>query len=226
MSQPDDARVDSRLSRRRFLKGVGVAAAASAAGRAVQASTAEADAAFALKELQEPKVLGPGAVPIELNVNGAVRKLSAEPRVTLLSALRDRLDHTGAKLVCDRGACGACTVIVDGELRYSCMTLAVECQGAKIETVEGLSPEGESTAVTRAFAECDALQCGFCTPGFVMTITHHLRNTSSPTMESVREACRGNLCRCGTYTRVFDAALVAATGGAGLPAGGGKEGGK
>jgi aerobic-type carbon monoxide dehydrogenase small subunit (CoxS/CutS family) len=167
-------------------------------------------------------------VPIELKINGQAQKLSVEPRMTLLDTLRDRLDMTGAKKVCDRGTCGACSVIVDGQLRYSCMTLAVECVGSQIETIEGIAPAGEASPVSKAFAECDALQCGFCTPGFVMAITHHLRNEAHPTLETVKQACRGNLCRCGTYNRVFEAALLAATRGAGLqkgtPAGGKKEG--
>lgn len=207
------------VSRRRFLQTLGAAAAVGAAPVIAKADAAHAPAPEALPAAPPGTVniLGPGEVEIKLNINGKEKTLAVEPRVTLLDALRDRLDMTGAKKVCDRGGCGACTVIVNGDLMYSCMLLAVECQGAKIETIEGLAPEGEYSPVSSAFAQCDALQCGFCTPGFVMTITHHLRNEKNPTVETVKNACRGNLCRCGTYNRVFDAALLAATAGAGLP---------
>jgi aerobic-type carbon monoxide dehydrogenase small subunit (CoxS/CutS family) len=208
------------VSRRRFLQNLGAVAAVGAAGK-----MAAADVKTEPLGPQEPapKALGPGKVAVELKVNGAVKKVEVEPRVTLLDTLRDRLDLTGAKKVCDRGSCGACTVIVNGNLHYSCMLLAVECAGAEIETIEGLAPEGEASPMSKAFAECDALQCGFCTPGFVMTMTHHLRNEKNPTLESVKQACRGNLCRCGTYNRVFDAALLAATRGAGVKSGEKKE---
>lgn len=213
---------DPALSRRRFLQSIGVVAAASATARVGEASartTETGDPALASTLPQDNnKTLGPGEVEIKLKINGVDRAVKVEPRVTLLDALRDRLDMTGAKKVCDRGGCGACTVIVNGDLMYSCMLLAVECEGATIETIEGLAKEGEYSTVSSAFAQCDALQCGFCTPGFVMTITHHLRNEKAPTLDTVKNACRGNLCRCGTYNRIFDAALLAATGGAGLPA--------
>ena len=228
MSRPDlSQQKPSPLSRRRFLQNLGAAAAVGAAGKIAEAAPADTNLADAnipaLPQGKPPKSFGPGAVPIELKINGQVRKATVEPRVTLLDTLRDRLDLTGAKKVCDRGTCGACTVIMNGQTHYSCMLLAVECAGAEIETIEGLAAEGAASPVSKAFAECDALQCGFCTPGFVMTITHHLRNEKNPTLETVRQACRGNLCRCGTYNRVFEAALLAATGGAGLP-GGKKEG--
>jgi aerobic-type carbon monoxide dehydrogenase small subunit (CoxS/CutS family) len=207
----------SPVSRRRFLQNLGAAAAVGAAGKIAEAAPAETIVAPQAPGEAAPKSLGPNAVPLELKVNGQMKKVTVEPRVTLLDTLRDRLDLTGAKKVCDRGSCGACTVIVNGQTHYSCMLLAVECAGAEIETIEGLAAEGAASPVSKSFAECDALQCGFCTPGFVMTITHHLRNEKNPTMETVRQACRGNLCRCGTYNRVFEAALLAATGGAGLP---------
>ena len=194
------------LSRRELLQSVGIAAAA---GAATQIASPQAP------PRETPAAIGPGPVAITPRVNGAERKLEIEPRVTLLDALRERLDLTGAKKVCDRGSCGACTVLVNGAPQYACMVLAAECAGDSIETIEGLAPEGDFHPVSRAFAECDALQCGFCTPGFVMTITHHLRTEKSPTLETVRAACKGNLCRCGTYTKVFEAALLAATRAAG-----------
>lgn len=208
-SAPDPAGSTRPVSRRRFLQNLGAVAAVGAAGRVAAAEPQlQGDAQGGATE---PKALGPGIVPVDLRVNGVRRRVEVEPRVTLLDTLRDRLDLTGTKKVCDRGSCGACTVIVDGELRYSCMLLAVECAGAEIETIEGTAPDGEASPVSRAFAECDALQCGYCTPGFVMTMTHHLRTEKNPTLDSVKEACRGNLCRCGTYNRVFEAALLAAT---------------
>jgi xanthine dehydrogenase YagT iron-sulfur-binding subunit len=211
---PDDHdKPDRSYSRRRFLQTLGVATVASAAGRAAAAAATETTINGGASEAATAPsavTLGPGEVEVQLTVNGVQRTLKVEPRVTLLDALRDRLDVTGPKKVCDRGSCGACTVIVNGDLMYSCMLLAVECQGATIETVEGLAPEGQNSNVVEAFAQCDALQCGFCTPGFVTTITHHLRNEKNPTLESVKQACRGNLCRCGTYNRVFEAALTAA----------------
>ncbi|MBI3818546.1 MAG: (2Fe-2S)-binding protein [Planctomycetes bacterium] len=222
-SPANDEREDlqNAFSRRRFLQTLGAAAAVSAAPAIANANakTSEAEKITIppATPLGEVKNFGPGEVDVKLKINGIVRTLRIEPRVTLLDALRDRLDMTGAKKVCDRGGCGACTIIMNGNLMYSCMLLAVECQGAEIETIEGIAPEGEFSTVSSAFAKCDALQCGFCTPGFVMTITHHLRNEKNPTMESVKQSCRGNLCRCGTYNRIFDAALLAATGGAGLP---------
>lgn len=225
MKSPDESKEPQPLSRRRFLQGVGIhgvgaVAVATTLPNVALAGEPSADAT-ATQDPAPPTSFGPDAVEMTLQVNGEARKLKVEPRVTLLDALRERLDLTAAKKVCDRGTCGACTVLVDGQLRYSCMTLAVECVGSKIETVEGLAPAGQASAVSEAFAQCDALQCGFCTPGFVMTITHHLRNEKSPTLESAKRACQGNLCRCGTYNRVFEAAVLAATKGAGLPSGGG-----
>jgi len=210
MKKPDDATPErSRVSRRHFLRGVGVAAAAGAATK-LAATPARAAEAPVLPQ-DELKTLGAGTTTIRLKINGAERSVAVEPRVTLLDALRERLDLTGAKKICDRGSCGGCTVLVNGKPMNACMLLAVECVGDSIETIEGLAPEGEFSAVSRAFSECDGLQCGFCTPGFVMTVTHHLRNEKQPTLETVKEACRGNLCRCGTYTKVYEAALLAAS---------------
>lgn len=208
----------TNFSRRRFLQTLGAAAAVGAAPKIAEANSSKPETVkTSAPPAGDVKTFGPGEVDVKLNINGKDRMLKIEPRVTLLDALRDRLDLTGAKKVCDRGGCGACTVMVNGDLMYSCMLLAVECQGTKIETIEGLAPEGEYSPVSAAFAQCDALQCGFCTPGFVMTITHHLRNEKNPSLDTVKNACRGNLCRCGTYNRVFEASLLAATAGAGLP---------
>jgi len=191
----DDDR--TRVSRRTFLKTAGVGAAASG----LLSGTAEPAAAT---------VLGPDAVPMSLKVNGAARTVTVEPRVTLLRALRNHLDLTGAKEVCDRGSCGACTVLVDGEPVASCLMLAVDAVGHEITTVEGLGTPDRMTPVQAAFVEADALQCGFCTPGFVVASTALLRRNPSPTLDQIKEGLSGNLCRCGTYSRVFEAVQKAA----------------
>jgi aerobic-type carbon monoxide dehydrogenase small subunit (CoxS/CutS family) len=149
-------------------------------------------------------------VPIQLRVNGAPRSVTLEPRVTLLRALRNHLDLTGAKEVCDRGTCGACTVLLDGAPVYSCMMLAAEAEGHEITTVEGIGTPEKMSPVQAAFVECDALQCGFCTPGFVVASTALLKAHPSPSLEDLKHGLSGNLCRCGTYSRVFEAVQKAA----------------
>jgi xanthine dehydrogenase YagT iron-sulfur-binding subunit len=147
---------------------------------------------------------------ITLRINGQARKLQVEPRVTLLDALRNRLDLTGAKKVCDRATCGACTVIIDGKAHYSCTTLAIDAQGHDILTIEGIAPEDKLHPVSQAFVDNDAQQCGFCTPGFVMASKAYLDQEPNPTYEGVQKALGGNLCRCGTYMGVRRAVLEAA----------------
>jgi xanthine dehydrogenase YagT iron-sulfur-binding subunit len=193
-------------SRRRFLKGVGIAGAGAAVADKLWI---EAEANEALRN--GPPTLS-GTVPITLNINGQKRAVQVEPRTTLLNTLRDRLEPpiTGPKLVCDMGTCGACTVLLDDKPVYSCLVLAVDAVGKSITTVEGLGSPEKLSPVQSAFVEKDALMCGFCTPGFVMTISAYLKTNSNPTLEEVREACKGNFCRCGTYPRVFEAALAAA----------------
>ena len=139
-----------------------------------------------------------------------MKHLSVEPRVTLLDALRNRLDLTGAKKVCDRGTCGACTVLVDGEPVYSCSMLAVEAEGRKITTVEGLGTPARLNAVQRAFIQNDAQQCGFCTPGFVVACTAQVRKNPNASPEELKRGLGGNLCRCGTYAGMVLAAVDAA----------------
>ncbi|OFV87253.1 MAG: hypothetical protein A2V74_11925 [Acidobacteria bacterium RBG_16_70_10] len=182
----------SGLSRRTFLKTAGVGAAATSlvgvGGRAEGAT-----------------VLGPGPVPLSLKVNGAARTVTVEPRVTLLDALRDHLDLTGAKPVCDRGGCGACTVLVDGDPVCSCLMLAADAEGQEITTVEGLGTPERMSPLQAAFVECDALQCGFCTPGFIVAGTALLARNPDPTLDQIKDGLAGNLCRCGTYGRVFEA---------------------
>jgi xanthine dehydrogenase YagT iron-sulfur-binding subunit len=191
-----------RVSRRGFLKGAGLTAATAS----IAAAHDEAIAAG-------PRTVGPGLVPIALTVNGTARRLGVEPRATLADTLRLDLGLTGTKVVCDRGSCSACTVWLDGTPVCSCMTLAVDAVGRAITTVEGLAPAGPGTElhpVQAAFVEHDALQCGFCTPGMVMSCAALLARNPTPTLDDVREATSGNLCRCGTYPKVFEATLAAA----------------
>ena len=155
-------------------------------------------------------VVGPEPISITLSVNGRRRTLDVEPRVTLLDALRDSLGLTGAKKVCDRGTCGACTMLVDGKAVYGCSMLAVEAQGHEITTIEGLAPEGQLHPVSAAFVDHDAQQCGFCTPGFVVATKALLDRHPNATEEEVSRGLSGNLCRCGTYMGIRKAAIDAA----------------
>lgn len=186
------------FSRRNFLKTVGVGPLAASV-----LTPAIGEAQPAVREL------GPGEVPIELTVNGRKYSLKVEPRVTLLDAIRTRLELTGQKRVCDRGSCGACTMIVDGRTVYACSMLAIEAAGATIRTVEGLAQGTILHPVQQAFCETDGLMCGFCTPGFVVSAVALLEKHPNPTPEQARRALDGNICRCGTYARVLEAALRA-----------------
>jgi xanthine dehydrogenase YagT iron-sulfur-binding subunit len=186
------------FSRRNFLKTVGVGPLAASV---LAAHEAEAQ--------QAARTLGPGEVPIELTINGTRHALNVEPRITLLDAVRDRLDLTGQKRVCDRGGCGACTMIVDGRTVYACSMLAIEAHGKTIRTVEGLAQGDRLHPVQEAFCDHDGLMCGFCTPGFVMSTVALLEQNPSPTPEEARRALDGNICRCGTYKGVLAAALAA-----------------
>src|SRR5581483_5958472 len=179
----------SGVSRRQFLKigSITVAVPLVAGTRVVEAAG------------QEVKVYGPGKAPLTLNVNGKAHSLQVEPRVTLLDALRDNLDITGAKRVCDRGECGACTVMLDNKTVYACSVLAIEAQGKSITTVESLMQDGKLHPVQQAFVENDASQCGFCTPGFVVATKSFLDRHPHASTEDIRRGLSGNLCRCGTY---------------------------
>ena len=193
-------------SRRKFLKGVGIAGAGATIADHLWQENAES------KEEQSPSQAVSGATKITLQVNGQSRNVEVEPRTTLLNALRNHLEPavTGPKLVCDVGTCGACTVLLDGKPVYSCLVLAVDATNKKITTVEGLGSPENLNPVQAAFVEHDALMCGFCTPGFVTTISAYLKKNPNPSLSEVREACKGNFCRCGTYPRIFEAALAAA----------------
>jgi xanthine dehydrogenase YagT iron-sulfur-binding subunit len=194
-----------KVSRRGFLKGAGVSAASAALLDGGIAGAAEAGA-----RANEPKVVGPGAVPVTLNVNGQDRRVNIEPRATLAQVLRDELGMTGTKTGCDRGACSACTVWIDGTPVCSCMTLAIDVGTRKVRTIEGLAQGEQLHPLQEAFIEHDAMQCGFCTPGMLMSGASLLQRNPSPTLLDVKNAVRGNLCRCGTYPKVFEATLAAA----------------
>ena len=194
------------LSRRGFLKGAGI----TAAGAAIAESGLVEFAAEAAEAQLNKSVQGPGAVPITLIVNGVEKKLDAEPRTTLAEALRVKLDMTGTKVVCDRGACSACTVMIDGTPMLSCLTLAIAAQGKQIKTIEGLANGDHLHPIQDQFVKCDALQCGFCTPGMIMSCAALLERNKNPSLDDVKQAVSGNLCRCGTYPKVFEATLNAA----------------
>ena len=206
----EDARVD--LGRRSFFKGMGIVGAGAAMTDLLIASTATA---CTTSTSSAAPVAAPGSVSVTLQVNGQPRTVAVESRTTLLSALRDRLDPavTSPKLVCDQGACGACTVLLDGKPVYGCLVLAVDVGARTVTTAEGLGTPEKPNAVQSAFVEHDALMCGFCTPGFVTTISAYLDKHPNPTVDDIKKACQGNFCRCGTYPKVFEAALAAARAG-------------
>jgi xanthine dehydrogenase YagT iron-sulfur-binding subunit len=195
MARKDDKPGGFAVTRRDFLKSAGVVSAVTAAATpGVEAQGAAAGGA-----------VGPGEVPVRLMVNGKRLDLMLEPRVTLLDALRMRADQTGNKRGCDRGACGACTMIVDGRTVYACSTLAIEVQGKEIRNVEGLANGTTLHPVQQAFCEKDALMCGFCTPGFIMSSVALLEKNPAPSPEQIRRGLDGNICRCGTFSRIFEA---------------------
>jgi xanthine dehydrogenase YagT iron-sulfur-binding subunit len=172
--------------------------------------------AAAVTEENMPKSLPPnaggvqGLTEINLKVNGNTQRLVADPRVTLLDALRDRLELTGTKKGCDRGACGACTVHLDGKRVLSCLTLAVMAQGKEITTIEGLANGDELHPVQAAFIECDGFQCGYCTPGQIMSAVACISEGHTGSDREIREFMSGNLCRCGAYPNIVDAIKLAA----------------
>jgi len=197
----------SGISRRGFLKGAGITAAGTALLEGVQVFSREAAAATTHSGVKE---YGPGAVPVTLTVNGKQQTLQIEPRTTLADALRVHMGLTGTKVVCDRGSCSGCTVLLDKMPVNSCMTLAIDAVGHKVTTIEGLTGNGELHPLQAAFVKHDAMQCGFCTPGMVMTCSALLEKNPKPTELDIRRATAGNLCRCGTYPRIFAATLEAA----------------
>jgi xanthine dehydrogenase YagT iron-sulfur-binding subunit len=204
MQDDDDVKEKgSGLSRRRFLKvsGISLSVPLVMGHRVINVAGAEV------------KVYGPSKVPIQLMINGKASTVNVEPRVTLLEALRNELDITGAKRVCDRATCGACTMIVDGKPVYSCSVLAIEAQGKQITTVESLMQGDKLHPLQQAFIDNDGQQCGFCTPGFVVAAKAFLDKNPTPTSEEIQKGLGGNLCRCGTYMGVRAAVAQTAKGG-------------
>lgn len=215
MKHDNAEKTGTRLTRRAFIKSAGAAAVVAGIANVRNPHANDANAA----RPEETAVgadrdgiaerLGPEAAVFELNINGETRTVTAEPRVTLLETLRDHLALYGSKLVCDRGACGACTVHLDGLPVNSCMVLALDARGHQITTIEGLAGPGMHP-VQRAFVQYDALQCGFCTPGMIMSVAAAIAQEPNLDLDQVKRAVSGNICRCGTYPHVFKAALAAA----------------
>ncbi len=199
------------LTRRGLLRGAGTASVLASCTK--PASDADSNAPV-VTDANAPAEIGPDAATVAFTLDGKPTTVQVEPRVTLLEALRVDLDVTGPKVVCDRGACGACTVLVDGLPRNSCMMLAHDVAGANVTTVAGLGNGDELSALQAAFVRHDALQCGFCTSGMLTSCAALLRKTGSAgsklTAATVREAISGNLCRCGTYPHVVAAVLEVA----------------
>jgi aerobic-type carbon monoxide dehydrogenase small subunit (CoxS/CutS family) len=193
------------MSRRAFFKGAGVSAAGAALLDSRFTQTAEAAAREG-----EVNVLGPRAVPVSLTVNGRSVSVRVDPATTLVEVLRYDLGLTGTKIGCDRGACSACTVWLDGEPASSCMTLILDARGRTITTIEGLADGDKLHPVQQAFVEHDALQCGFCTPGMVMSCAALLNRKPDADLDDIKSAVSGHLCRCGTYPNIFKATLAAA----------------
>ena len=198
----------TNISRRNFLKGVGTGTVAATVAPSVlisgeKAADAQAEEAVA-------------SATIQLNINGKPYQIEVEARTTLLTVLRDGIDTsgnnvdlTGAKLICDRGECGGCTVMVDGKTVYACMMLAMDAQGKQITTVEGVADGEQLHPVQEAFIQHDALMCGFCTPGFIVSSAALLSENAEPTLEEIKVGLSGNTCRCGTYPFIFDAVKTA-----------------
>lgn len=211
MEPPADSRPDHEdgSSRREFIRrlaaisaGLTVAAPLGRAGTVTEKSTLKG-------EPPKPDETE-GLIEIALNVNGNTDRLIVDPRVTLLDALRDRFDLTGTKKGCDRGACGACTVHLDGRRVLSCLTLAVMAQGKKITTIEGLAMGDQLHPVQAAFIECDGFQCGYCTPGQIMSAVACISEGHTGSDSEIREYMSGNLCRCGAYPNIVAAVKIAA----------------
>jgi xanthine dehydrogenase YagT iron-sulfur-binding subunit len=201
MNDPgQDTRKGPGLSRREFLKGSSVTAAATALAQAP--AVALAGAAAAEGEAAGAVAIGPGAAKVTVKVNGASMSYSVEPRVTLLDLLRNHLDVTACKRVCDRGTCGACTVLLDGKPIYACTMLAVEANGREVTTAEALKSGNRLDKVPAAFVKHDAQQCGFCTPGFVVAMHAVFASNPRPTPAEVEDGLAGNICRCGTYQQM------------------------
>jgi xanthine dehydrogenase YagT iron-sulfur-binding subunit len=189
----------SGVSRRGLLQGLGVGGGALSTGILAPSAKAQGTPAGVIS----------GETPVTLTINGKPYKTTIEPRMTLLDVMRTNLDLTAAKRVCDRGTCGACTVILDGKAVYSCSVLAIDAQGKKIQSLEGLSNGKTRHPIIDAFVDHDAQQCGYCTPGFVMASKAFLDEHPNPTVDDVKAGLGGNLCRCGTYMGIRQAVVDA-----------------
>jgi len=199
--KPEDEDPKTVMTRRSFIKGVGVGAAAAAAASGSLSALAAAEA----KEVKSEEMQR-----LTLRVNGRSHRLLVEPRWSLLFVLREKMGLSGTKMGCERGECGACTVLINGVSRYACMTLALEAEGDEITTVEGLMEGEELGPVQQAFVENDAFQCGYCTPGQIMAAEGLLRSNSPLTVTEIQKGMSGNLCRCGAYVHIFQAVEAAA----------------
>ena len=203
--KPESVQAGYGVSRRSFIQTLGASAAAGALTAAVEQRSADAQQRTAAG----PTIIGPEAADITLRINGTPMNVTIDPATTLMEVLRWKLNSTGTKEVCDRGACGACSVLVDGELVVSCMMLAVDAVGSEISTVEGLADADELDPIQEAFIKHDALQCGYCTPGLLMASRALLNRNPKPSLDDIRSGLSGNICRCGTYTNIFNAVLEA-----------------
>ncbi len=204
-----EAKPGKGVSRRDFLRGSAAAGALSSG----LLSGGVAGAIAGQAETTEEGLVGPDAMPMSFRINGKYFTANLEPRVTLLDALRNHLDLTGAKKVCDRATCGACTVLLNGESAYACSILAIEAQGREITTIEGLGTPENMHPIQAAFVDNDAQQCGFCTPGFVVSCKALLDRNPSPGTDEMHKELGGNLCRCGTYIGIRAAVRDVAKGG-------------
>lgn len=200
-SKPEDEVPNTGMTRRSFIKGVGVGAAAAAAASGTLSALADAEAKEAKAEEMQK---------LTLRVNGRSHRLLVEPRWSLLFVLREKMGLTGTKVGCERGECGACTVLINGVPRYACMTLALEAEGEEITTVEGLMEGEQLGSVQQAFLENDAFQCGYCTPGQIMAAEGLLRAGGPLNVGEIQKGMSGNLCRCGAYAHIFRAVEAAA----------------
>ncbi len=194
------------VSRRSFIQTLGASAAAGALTNAAQERAAEAQQNGAG---DRPNIIGPGETDVTLRINGKPMQATIDPATTLMETLRWHFDLTGTKEICDRGACGGCSVLVDGKLVASCMMLAVDAVGSEITTVEGLGTEDALDPIQEAFIKHDALQCGYCTPGLLIATKALLNEKPKPTLDEIKHGLSGNICRCGTYTNIFNAVLDA-----------------
>lgn len=207
--------LDARHSRRAFLKSIGVAGAVVAIpGAALSAGDEASPAAAAAAGADGLRELGAEAFEITMTLNGAGQSARVTPRTTLLEVLRDHKGLTGAKEVCSRGACGACSVLLDGMAVNACMIPASDADGRSVTTIEGLAADPAHAGLIDAFCTHDGAQCGFCIPGFVVRSAALLSANASPTMDEIKAGLSGNLCRCGTYPKIFESVAAAAKGGA------------